>query len=262
MRIAAGAGMSGRDEHRWALLERQLIGISAPMQRVREALIDAARRRDPVLLRGEKGTGKTRAAHLLHALAESGKPLLTLANGAAKLVGGGAALSANLLAAARAGRTLLVEEIGDAPLFIQDVLLSACRLEPTLRDRHWLLATTSRDLEALAQRSRFRKELLEFFGAGIWLPPLRMRRVDIAPLARTFSARRKRVIADDAVKALEACRWPGNTSQLELAIDELVSAYEHALTAREVEQWIERRKRIARPRRLRTAGEKPGMSRP
>ena len=74
-----------------------------------------------------------------------------------------------------------------------------------------------------AEPSMLRRDLLYRINVvTIVLPPLRDRAADIPMLARTFLARRKRGIADDALAMLRDYDWPGNVRELQNVIERAV----------------------------------------
>src|SRR5262249_41699185 len=86
-----------------------------------------------------------------------------------------------------------------------------------------IIAASNRDLGKAMQQGRFRQDLYYRLNVvPFFLPPLRERRQDIAPLARGMAARFARKfqklifdISPKAMAALESFAWPGNIRQLE-----------------------------------------------
>jgi transcriptional regulator with GAF, ATPase, and Fis domain len=133
------------------------------------------------------------------------------------------------------GGTLVLDEIGELPLDLQAKLLRVLqggefeRLGSTVsrRSEARVIASTNRDLEAMARAGTFRADLyyrLKVF--PITLPPLRERREDIALLAAYFVeklryklGRQVTRIPDQAVADLLAYDWPGNVRELENIIE-------------------------------------------
>jgi DNA-binding NtrC family response regulator len=93
-----------------------------------------------------------------------------------------------------------------------------------------VLAATNRDLPAEVQAARFRQDLFyRLRVVELRVPPLRERRDDILPLARTFlkdaaERMRRKVtgIAPAAANQLVRYGWPGNVRELENAIERAV----------------------------------------
>ena len=93
-----------------------------------------------------------------------------------------------------------------------------------------VLAATNRDLAAEVHAARFRQDLYyRLRVVEIRVPPLRERREDILPLARTFlqsaaeRTRRKMTgLTPRAANQLVRYGWPGNVRELENAIERAV----------------------------------------
>jgi two-component system response regulator HydG len=138
-----------------------------------------------------------------------------------------------LLAAAEGG-TVFLDEIGELPLDLQAKLLRALQ-EKEVRPvgatqakpiSARVLAATNRDLAAMVEQGKFRKDL--FFRLNVVnlrIPPLRERRGDISLLAMHFLARVEketgveRTLSDDSLRLLADYDWPGNVRELENAIE-------------------------------------------
>jgi two-component system response regulator HydG len=138
-----------------------------------------------------------------------------------------------LLAAAEGG-TVFLDEIGELPLDLQAKLLRALQ-EKEVRPvgatqarpiSARVLAATNRDLAAMVEQGRFRKDL--FFRLNVVnlrIPPLRDRRGDIPLLAMHFLEKMQRetgvarTFSGDTLRALSEFDWPGNVRELENAIE-------------------------------------------
>ncbi len=199
----------------------------------------------PVLLIGERGSGKELAAVRLHYLSGRWqKPFVAL---------NCASLTPSLIESelfgyergaftgalqrrvgrfeAADGGTLFLDEIGNVPLETQEKILraveyhvfervgSAERVEVDVR----ILAATHEDLPAMAAAGRFRPDLLDRLSFEVLcVPPLRERAGDILLLARHFAVRMARELgreespdfSDEAIAALEGYPWPGNVREL------------------------------------------------
>jgi DNA-binding NtrC family response regulator len=198
----------------------------------------------PVLVLGETGTGKELVARRLHAAgSRAGKPLHVL-NCAAipptlveSLLFGherGAFTGADRLRKGvfeeADGGTVFLDEVGELPALAQAALLrtletrrvtrvgSTREIEVDVR----LVAATHQDLAGQVGAGAFRRDLLHRLNAlTLELPPLRERRDEIVPLARTFltecSQRRQRkplTLTAEAERALLGYEWPGNVREL------------------------------------------------
>ena len=222
-----------------------------------------------VLITGETGTGKDQLARWIH---DHGSrhdlPFLKIdcASLPAELVEselfghergaftGAVARKLGRLEMAEGGSVVLDEVAALSPA-IQAKLLRVLdervfqRLGGTenLRMQARILALTNTDLEKAASTGRFREDL--FFRLNvlaITVPPLRERRVDIAPLASHFLARlagvhgRPDATLDPAViRLLEEHAWPGNVRELKNAIERaLIFAKGSVLQAEDFPQFL------------------------
>src|SRR5262249_28874726 len=93
-----------------------------------------------------------------------------------------------------------------------------------------IVAATNRDLRALIGEERFRADLyFRLNGITMTLPPLRERKAEIGPLARTFARRAAETmnkpapdLAPDAALRLEEYAWPGNVRELKNVVERAV----------------------------------------
>jgi Nif-specific regulatory protein len=231
---------------------RHLIGHSHAMQRVYEAVAQAAPSSTTVLIRGESGTGKELVAHALHYNSpRAEKPFIKVSCGAlpenlieSELFGyePGAFTDARHQKKGRFelahGGTLFLDEVGELSPATQVKLLRV------LQEREFerlggvrsvkvdvrLIAATHRDLEAAVKAGTFREDLyyrLHVF--ELFMPPLRERQADILLLADHFvekiaAAQGKDVrrISTSAIDMLVAYHWPGNVRELENAIERAI----------------------------------------
>jgi len=207
----------------------------------------------PVLILGERGTGKELAAMRLHYLSRRWQgPLVTLNCAAlnpalieSELFGyekgaytGAERQRSGRFEAADSG-TLFLDEIGAIPSEAQAKILrvveygtfervgSSDSIEVDVR----IIAATNADLPALAKEGRFRQDLLDRLAfEALVLPPLRRRSEDIILLADHFAARMAFEIgraatpsfSDKAKAVLRAYSWPGNIRELKNLIERTV----------------------------------------
>jgi psp operon transcriptional activator len=207
----------------------------------------------PVLILGERGTGKELAASRIHFLSKRwSKPLVTLNCSALTpgLIGSelfGYEKGAFTGAASRkAGRfekaadgTLFLDEIGAIPMEVQEKILRVVEYgsfervgasDSVVVDVR-IVAATNADLERMAGSGEFKQDLLDRLSFEvIYVPPLRNRKEDILMLARHFAGRMSYElgwedipkISGSAVRALEAYPWPGNIRELKNVIERAV----------------------------------------
>ncbi|WP_052736389.1 sigma-54-dependent Fis family transcriptional regulator [Aquincola tertiaricarbonis] len=204
-----------------------------------QAMVAAAvRRRLPILIQGETGTGKELLARHAHAASGREGAFVPVNCGGmpaelfeAELFGyaGGAFTGARrqgqagLLASADGG-TLLLDEVGELPLPLQAALLRFLDdglLRP-VGGRQWravdvqVLAATHVDLEAAVAAGRFRADLLwRLNTVSVKLPPLRLR-ADLAAQAQRLLAELEPQarLTREAQRLLAAQPWPGNFREL------------------------------------------------
>ncbi len=186
-----------------------LVGDSPAMRGLYETLSAAARTSTPLLLVGERGTGKQLTARTLHRLAGAHGPFEPMARSVA-------ALDERLLLERARGGTLFADELTELPPSSQTVLLRLLQVTG-LR----VVAATRRDPDQAAAAGSLHPELLSRFAAArILLPPLRERSGDVELLAEHFLARLNRWqgaskrLTRAALDRLLAHPWPGNVPEL------------------------------------------------
>jgi DNA-binding NtrC family response regulator len=229
-----------------------LVGAGTAMRRVRQLIEAAAPTSAGVLIRGESGTGKELVARAIHELGPRRRRDFVALNCAALPQG---LLEAELFGVVRGaytgadrsrpgifvaadGGTIMLDEIGHAPLTVQANLLRVVQegeVRPVGAERSIdvdvrVIAATHVNLEEAVSAGRFREDLYYRLDVlSIPLPALRERPEDIPALARHFLARAAakhgRPVPDvqpEAMEALVAWRWPGNVRELENALERAV----------------------------------------
>lgn len=232
--------------------ETQLIGTSAPMERLIREIRRAAPTSSRVLITGENGTGKELVARTVHIMSSrKGGAFVTLNCAAipaelveSELFGhekgaftGAVARKAGKFEAADGG-TLFLDEIGDMSLSAQAKLLrvlqenEAVRVggtEPYSFDVR-VIAATNKHLQEEIQGGRFREDLYYRLNViPLQVPPLRERLADVPLLAAHFirvigsrTAVKARRFSDDALEALTGYSWPGNVRELHNTVERLM----------------------------------------
>jgi len=231
----------------------EALGQSEKFLEFQERLSRVAPVNRPVLLLGERGTGKELAAGRLHYLSERWhRPFLTLNCSAlspslieSELFGyekgaftGAVQRRVGRFEAADGG-TLFLDEIGNIPLEVQEKILrvveyyrfervgSSESIDVDVR----IIAATNADLKALAADNQFKQDLLDRLSFEVLtVPPLRERREDIMLLANYFAGRmavelgREKipVFSSKAAEELERYRWPGNIRELKNVVERAV----------------------------------------
>lgn len=229
-----------------------IISRSLAMERVLLELRQAAPLDTTVLIEGESGTGKEIIAKQIHALSgRSRRPLLELNCGAlseslleATLFGyeKGAFTSAAKVTPGyfeeADGGTLFLDEITDMSPKLQVSLLRVlqertfARLGSTVQrpSDFRLICATNKSLEAEMKAGNFRSDLFYRINVVVLrLPPLRLRKEDILPLAVFFLdhfnlkfGKSAGPLTPEAIAALEAADWAGNVRELKHAIERAV----------------------------------------
>jgi two-component system, NtrC family, response regulator AtoC len=235
-----------------------MIGISALMQRLYSLIHQASTYAYPVLITGERGTGKKLAAQTIHSLSQRREKTLVMADfsrlaptlAESELFGveRGAFAGVNqtqwgLLAFAREG-TILLKEVGDLPFHVQTrfvQMLQEKEFKPIasihpVPFKARILATTSRNLQADVERGTFRQDLfLRLNTMQIHLPPLRERKEDIPLLIDYFVAKYEPAdsleikFSPAAVQYMCEYDWPGNVRELEDKVRQAVSNHSGSL---------------------------------
>lgn len=238
--------------------ENQFIGQSGAFLDAVERASKAAPMRRPVLVIGERGTGKELIAERLHRLSERwGEPLITMNCAAlpetlieAELFGheAGAFTGATK---ARVGKfeeadkgTLFLDELGTLSMGAQERLLRAVEYgelsrigssRPINVDVR-IVAATNEDLPKAAERGTFRPDLLDRLSFEvITLPPLRVREGDVEVLADYFGRRMAAEIgwegwpgfAPHVAKQLENYAWPGNVRELRNVVERAIYRWDN-----------------------------------
>lgn len=230
-----------------------MIGESESYLRCLEQVSRAARVNRPVLIIGERGTGKELVAARLHYLSDRwDQPRITINCAAfapellvSEIFGyePGAFTGAVKLKPGRFelahGGCLFLDELAHGPQPLQEKLLRVLEYGEfervggvdTLHVDVRVVAATNRDLPALCEQGEFRRDLLDRLSFEvITLPPLRARRRDI-PLLVTYFARRMALelglgtmpqFTPHAMDTLIEYPWPGNVRELRNVVERAV----------------------------------------
>ena len=235
----------------------QFIGQSLAFLDAVERASRAAPLNRPVLVIGERGTGKELIAERLHHLSSRWAGPLIIMNCAAlpenlieaELFGHeagsftGAAKTRHGRFEEADGGTLFLDELGTLSMPAQDRLLRAVEYgeitrigasKPISVDVR-IVAATNESLPAQVDKGKFRADLLDRLSFEvITLPPLRARQGDVPLLAEHFG-RRMAVELDwsnwpgfssRALAELEAYHWPGNVRELRNVVERAVYRHE------------------------------------
>ena len=235
--------------------ETSLVGGSAAMTELRDAIARVAPIPSQILIWGESGTGKELVARDLHRLGlQPSAPFIALNCAAlpeslieSELFGhergaftGAISTRKGAFEAAERG-TLFLDEVGELPLAAQAKLLRVLEERQVTRVggtkpvavEARIIAATNRDLEAEVRAARFREDL--YFRLAVHtirVPPLRDRLSDVPAIAEQFltgiCARfgiKRKKIAPDAMDLLMAYEWRrNNVRELRNVVERMIIA--------------------------------------
>ncbi len=230
-----------------------IIGEAPAFLEMLEHVSRAAPLSKPVLVVGERGTGKELIASRLHFLSDRWEQRMVKVNCAAltesilesELFGHEAgaftgAAKTHIGHFERAdGGTLILDELATISLRMQEKILRTIEYgevqrvggNETLRVDVRIVGSTNADLQMLANEGRFRIDLLDRLAFDvITVPPLRERVEDVLPLANAFAINMASELkwsffpgfSSRASSALIRNRWPGNVRELKFAIERSV----------------------------------------
>lgn len=244
-----------------------LLGEANVFIEVLEQVSQLAKLNKPVLVIGERGTGKELIAHRLHYLSNRWQGPFISINCAAlndnlldsELFGHEAgaftgAQKRHLGRFERAdGGTLFLDELATAPMLVQEKLLRVIEYgqlervggsQPLQVDVR-LVCATNADLPALAAAGKFRADLLDRLAFDVvQLPPLRQRQQDIMLLAEHFAIHMCRELSlplfpgftKGARDTLLGYHWPGNVRELKNVVER--SIYRHGTSSSKLDEIV------------------------
>ncbi|MBI9097954.1 MAG: sigma 54-interacting transcriptional regulator [Spirochaetaceae bacterium] len=232
---------------------KEALGESELFLDFQQHLSRAAKVNRPMLIIGERGTGKELAASRLHFLSDRWEQPFVTMNCASLPPGlieselfGHEAGAFTGASGRRKGRfeeadggTLFLDEIGLIPMEVQEKILRAVEYgtfervgssfthEVNVR----IVAATNDDLPALCEQGKFKEDLLDRLSFEVlFVPPLRVREDDILLLAFHFAARMNRELgrvedisfSQDVIDKMVTFDWPGNVRQLKNVVERAV----------------------------------------
>lgn len=236
--------------------QERIIGNSISLTQSLEQISRLAPIQRPVLILGERGTGKELAAERLHYLSPRWDGPLLKVNCAAisesllesELFGHepGAFTGASRTHHGRFeradGGTLFLDELGTMSLRLQEKLLRTIEYgeferlggQNTIQVDVRVVAATNADLRARARAGEFREDLLDRLSFDVvHLPPLRHRLGDVPELAHHFAVQMCSELGwdlfqgftDSAARQLLEYPWPGNVRELKNAVERSVARW-------------------------------------
>jgi psp operon transcriptional activator len=232
------------------LSEQSVIGESAALNRALDHLSSLAVIDRPILVIGERGTGKEIAANRLHFLSERWQAPFIKLNCASlpetlldsELFGyePGAFTGARKSHAGRFERadqgTLFLDELGTMPLALQEKLLRVIEYgeleriggSETITVNVRIIGATNANLKQMAEEGLFRWDLLDRLSFDVvHMPPLRARETDIDLLAEHFAIRFAAEsgwhhfagFSNQVRESLHDYGWPGNIRELKNVVE-------------------------------------------
>ena len=243
----------------------EMIGSSAPMQKIKETIEKVAPTEARVLITGENGAGKELVARRIHELSNRSNAPLVEVNCAAipseliesELFGHekGSFTSAIKQRIGKfeqaSGGTLFMDEIGDMSLDAQAKVLRALQEgkitrvggEREIKVDVRVVAATNKNLMEEVEAKKFRLDLYHRLGVIlIHVPSLNERKDDIPLLIEHFlkdiSEEYKQPVKEidaDAVKALQDYNWTGNIRELRNVVERLIILSDKKITKKDVE---------------------------
>jgi len=233
--------------------EAQAIGESEVFLDFQEKLSKVAVINRSVLLIGERGTGKELAVKRLHYLSKRWEKPFVAVNCAAlpsslvetELFGyeSGAFTGATKTRKGRFeeanGGTLFLDEIGLIPLEVQEKILRVVEYgtfervgsSKSNKVNVRLVGATNADLKELAKEGKFKQDLLDRLSFEVlFVPPLRVRDMDLMLLSHTFANRMSLecgftetpVFSPEVENEILSYPWPGNVRELKNVIERAV----------------------------------------
>jgi DNA-binding NtrC family response regulator len=231
---------------RHAFHPSSLLGVSPQMVDLRAELLRLAPLDTPVVIVGEHGSGRQRAARALHFGENRSGPFVPVSCGALdaeslrqELIGyvkgafpDALADSPGLFEQAHRG-TLFLDDVTSIPIEVQALLvdflergevtrLGGKRVE---RPKVRVVAAAGYELERALEDGTLSREFHRFLAVHtLHMPPLRERLVDVRPLAQHYLVRfgshlGNPELSDEALWVLENYNWPGNVRELKSALE-------------------------------------------
>tara|TARA_B110000046_G_C12980479_1_gene393080 strand:+ start:340 stop:1509 length:1170 start_codon:yes stop_codon:yes gene_type:complete len=245
-----------------------IIGNSAPLEKIREMIEKVAPSDARVLITGPNGAGKELVARQMHENSGRSKESFIEVNCAAipseliesELFGHekGAFTSAVKQKKGKfelaTGGTLFLDEIGDMSASAQAKVLRALQEnritrvggEKDIKVNPRVVAATNKDLRKMIEEGRFREDLFHRLSViVIDVPSLNDRRDDIPILANYFIKKlcqehgmALKTFSTDALKALQDVNWTGNIRELRNIVERLIILCDAEITSKDIKTFV------------------------
>ncbi|MCJ7689895.1 MAG: sigma 54-interacting transcriptional regulator, partial [Clostridiaceae bacterium] len=235
---------------------KDILGKSKQIQKLKHNVKKIATSASTVLITGESGTGKEMFARAIHNESNrNDKPFIAINCGAipdmlleSELFGYAKGAFTGADPMGKIGKfefankgTILLDEIGDMPLYLQTKLLrvlqerSITRIgsNKTIDIDVRVVATTNKDLVKAIKENKFREDLYYRLNViPLEIPPLRERKEDIKLLIEAFIQKYCNLfnknflnmkLEDDTEQTLYNYKWPGNIRELENTVEYIVN---------------------------------------
>ncbi len=227
----------------------ELVGGTAAMVAARKRIAQSTHSRSPVLIQGERGTGKRLVARIVHCSGpRKGQPFVAIDCHAlpgallgSELFGPTPGSSGGMRCGAleeASGGTVYLEEVGAMDRKHQEQLLRVLEEHRVQRPANGrvvpvdvrIIAASTSNLADQVKKGGFRQDL--FFRlrvVEITLPPLRERIADVVPLALHFLKKHEQrsgkqyALSAEALTMLQTYSWPGNVRELEQALESAIA---------------------------------------
>lgn len=243
-----------------------MIGDSAPMQRVRDMISKVAPTDARVLILGPNGSGKELVARNLHQQSLRSQMPFVEVNCAAipseliesELFGHEKGSFTSAIKQHKGkfeqadGGTLFLDEIGDMSLaaqakvlrVLQEKKLSRVGSDKDIEVNVRVIAATNKNIQDEIAKGNFREDLYHRLSViVINVPSLDERKDDIPQLIDHFVEKytegaKPRKFSADAVKLLQKKNWPGNIRELDNVVDRLLILGDEEVSAQNVRDFV------------------------
>ena len=217
------------------------------MQGVERAVLDLCRTMLPVLIMGERGTGKFCLAKRVHELsfgADAPFRIIEAANVAPEEI-------TNIMERQTSG-SLFIRDVADLSPACQSRLVQVWKNDTVAAGQFRLLVSTSRDLAGAVRNGRFREDLYyRLSSVCLSVPPLRQRREDIPAFIQTFAKRYSQQLdrvppnlGNGFLTFALKHHWPGNVRELEDAVRTAVAIGDERIALAALRELSNGKKRV------------------